>query len=828
MTIISVAPSLKTKDSNFIKYDIETLRNKLGKEISVGYETFGTDTWIKPMFDIDFKNDGNMTLDQYNGYLQKIYHFICMEFNCEMDDIYTSNAHRDDKFSSHIVIGNKKCKMSSLISWKNDKKKILKELNIDPAIYRKGKKRLVLCKKEDKNGEIMNNPLIPVEENYDVKNHIVTYVDGIDDEWEYVSTKLNNDVCIDYDNIKKIGNINIDNESVIEKLLDILDSKYYDDYDYWIKVLIALKNSNVSSSIAMSFSAKSSKFNSTDFDKTWNSIKPNGSISLGSIYYFAFDSDSKRYFEIISYGKQKEDNPPDHGVIFDYIVETHKDYRTEDGIATLYDFIINKTNSKYQCITTGSDEWYFFDGDNWIDEELGSGVIYYKCLDVIREALQHVFFISYNIDKKASAELWGLIDATKFGSKQFKKAFFVKCYQKDLKSKLDSNIFLTGFKNGVFDIRTGVVRQKKWNDFITYNTHVEYHDIELDRSKIDLICNAELRNAQIERYNNYHDLLSFLKKIFACDENLYEYVLELFGSMFYGMNNEEKLHSFIGKGGNGKSKLLSLLSNTIGDYHVVCSKNIITYGKQESGEELMALKGGRSYEFGEIAEGARLKDDLIKQITGNDNITGRKIYKSQTTFKPTGKTIYVSNHQLECNSVDDGLWRRIVVVPFLSTFRDVVNNKINYCYPIDKEIDYKIKNYWKEPFLYLLTKYARKYYNDRIVLKKGLIPPEICLKHTQDFKNSSDPYQEWINESIEKDDNSYIKMSDLWENFTHSHLYSKKDHKQKGLKSVLISRFEFKEEYMVNKKKLYSCFIGIKFKDNEIDDPDQTPSECYL
>ncbi len=59
-----------------------------------------------------------------------------------------------------------------------------------------------------------------------------------------------------------------------------------------------------------------------------------------------------------------------------------------------------------------------------------------------------------------------------------------------------------------------------------------------------------------------------------------------------------------------------------------------------------------------------MDEAIIKQITGEYVITVRKLYENEFEFTPVAKIWMTTNHEPVIPGTDDGIWRRIWMVPF--------------------------------------------------------------------------------------------------------------------------------------------------------------------
>jgi putative DNA primase/helicase len=66
----------------------------------------------------------------------------------------------------------------------------------------------------------------------------------------------------------------------------------------------------------------------------------------------------------------------------------------------------------------------------------------------------------------------------------------------------------------------------------------------------------------------------------------------------------------------------------------------------------------------EVEEGRRLNETIVKELTGGDDITARRMREDFWTFKPTHTAIMATNHKPVIRGTDKGIWRRVKLVPF--------------------------------------------------------------------------------------------------------------------------------------------------------------------
>ncbi|EDO0402209.1 DNA primase, partial [Listeria monocytogenes] len=80
--------------------------------------------------------------------------------------------------------------------------------------------------------------------------------------------------------------------------------------------------------------------------------------------------------------------------------------------------------------------------------------------------------------------------------------------------------------------------------------------------------------------------------------------------------------------------------------------------------DIARLHGARFVTTTEPNEGVRLDEGLVKQLTGGDKVTARHLYKDEFEFTPEFKIWMATNHKPIIRGRDDGIWRRLHLVPF--------------------------------------------------------------------------------------------------------------------------------------------------------------------
>ena len=80
--------------------------------------------------------------------------------------------------------------------------------------------------------------------------------------------------------------------------------------------------------------------------------------------------------------------------------------------------------------------------------------------------------------------------------------------------------------------------------------------------------------------------------------------------------------------------------------------------------DLAALRGARLVTAPELEKDQYLSESLIKLATGEDEIIARFLYGEYFSYKPQFKLWMMANHKPVIRGTDDGIWRRLMLIPF--------------------------------------------------------------------------------------------------------------------------------------------------------------------
>jgi len=208
---------------------------------------------------------------------------------------------------------------------------------------------------------------------------------------------------------------------------------------------------------------------------------------------------------------------------------------------------------------------------------------------------------------------------------------------------LDNNPFLLCTPAATYDLRMGLDGAQDHNpeDFITKITTVSPGN----------------KGEQIWR--------DCLNLIFCNDQELIDYVQMICGLAAIGQVFLEALIIAYGSGRNGKSTFWNAIARVLGLYSGNISADTLTVGcRRNVKPEMAETKGKRLLIAAEMQEGARLNDSTVKQLCSTDDIFAEKKYKDPFSFTPCHTLVLYTNHLPRVSASDDGIWRRLIVIPF--------------------------------------------------------------------------------------------------------------------------------------------------------------------
>lgn len=300
---------------------------------------------------------------------------------------------------------------------------------------------------------------------------------------------------------------------------------------------------------------------------------------------------------------------------------------------------------------------------------------------------------------------------------------------------LDANHKMVGVRNGVVDLTTGMFRPGAQHDYIVLQAGCEF-----------------IAGAKCPLFDQT------LLEVFNGDQGMADFFMLCIGYSLTGYPTEDKLLIPFGNGSNGKSTILGIIRRVFGDYAKSAeASSFISDGKSGGAggarEDLVRLRGARFVYVNEPDEGGELREGMVKSMTGGDAITARGMYsKESVEIVPTWVVFMPTNHKPIVKGSDNGIWRRLVPIPFTRNFE---NDPM-----IAKDPKREEKLVAEMPgILNRMIESAIRYQ------RVGFTMPPAVKAALDEYRNQMDILADWLDECCELGANHSEEMSKLWESW---------------------------------------------------------------
>lgn len=160
----------------------------------------------------------------------------------------------------------------------------------------------------------------------------------------------------------------------------------------------------------------------------------------------------------------------------------------------------------------------------------------------------------------------------------------------------------------------------------------------------------------------WEDTLEF----FVPDDDERRWLQEAAGYSMLGTYSEYLFIPY-GSGANGKSTFLWALRDVLGDYACEAAPELLTERRERGAREdtaLADLRGTRLVSTVETAQGKRLAEALMKQLTGETTIKAKFMRQDYFEFENQTAVWLATNHKPIVQGMDYAAWRRIRLIPF--------------------------------------------------------------------------------------------------------------------------------------------------------------------
>lgn len=266
-------------------------------------------------------------------------------------------------------------------------------------------------------------------------------------------------------------------------------------------------------------------------------------------------------------------------------------------------------------------------------------------------------------------------------------------------------------------------------------------------------------------------ILLTLRNMMPDDEpDTFNFLMHFLASTLDGRPKESIFLMIVGQGSNGKSFLMELHKAAIGNhYGQKISLSSLTEGGRRSAESaspaLMQLKGARFAYYSETNRSETLNLAKIKELTGGETLSGRKLHKGIVNFKPRCHHIACSNYDFIIPGNDHGTWRRMYKMHMKIKFVDLNRENITdsrYQRPTDSTVTSKWSS---DPDI--LSRYLGIlvwYHKSLMVNYKGLVKaipiPHIAYE-TDKFRRKQDLITDFIKGRLVSGNDSSMSLTQI-------------------------------------------------------------------
>jgi len=544
--------------------------------------------------------------------------------------------------------------------------------------------------------------------------------------------------------INIIKNYTNDDDYILarELISECLSSSRAERYNDWINLGWVLRNIDYRLlSQWIEFSKIASNYIEGECQSLWDKMRKDH-LGMGTLRWWAKTDNPQRYKEII-----------DNSVIplIDIAIGSEG---THYDVAKLVQVIYK---GEYKAVS--KDTWYKYDRDShrWIKTREGLNLRKALSEEICRKFLDRSTYYNsmsnnHAYDKSQQA-IYGkrgtdaLKIATRLKTTSYKDSVMKECkclfIDENFEELLDCRPHLIGFKNGVYDMKMHIFREGMPDDYISLSTNRNY----IQYSPL---------------YQEIIDINEFFEKVFT-NVNLRNYVLDILACIIDGSIAQERFYIFTGQGSNGKSRLLDLIQKAVGDYYATLPIALLTQKRAASNSaqgEIERTKGRRFAVLQEPNENDKINVGYMKELSGNDRILTRGLYKEPYEFKPQFKMILACNELPEIPSQDGGVWRRLRVIEFSSRFCENPDPSKANEFMMDLELSEKFDRY-AEYFISMLIERHKNINPNKIN------EPREVINATQKYKDNNDIIGQYVNDRIitDADSKDKIGITEIYNDF---------------------------------------------------------------
>ena len=322
----------------------------------------------------------------------------------------------------------------------------------------------------------------------------------------------------------------------------------------------------------------------------------------------------------------------------------------------------------------------------------------------------------------------------------------------------DTDIWKFNVANGTLNLKTGILLPHRSEDLLMKKSPVKFDP--------DAKC---------------PNWVSFMDSITNGDKELQLFLQEALGYSLTGATKEQCIFIMHGNGANGKSTFVEIAREVLGDYGMQIPVETLLVRKHEgASNDVAALKGARFAAASEAEKGQSLAESKIKQlVAGNDKISARFLYGEFFEYVPQFKIFLATNWMPRISGTDQGIWRRIRLIPFAVEFLDP---KLHPDAPDNRKQDRALGDKLRAELSGILNWMIEGCLRWQ---QGGLSRPAVVTAATESYRDDNDPVGQFIGDCCTIKDRCNASFASIYESYyqwaevNHERAISRKEFSQR-------------------------------------------------
>lgn len=298
---------------------------------------------------------------------------------------------------------------------------------------------------------------------------------------------------------------------------------------------------------------------------------------------------------------------------------------------------------------------------------------------------------------------------------------------------IDADLSLIGIQDNVYDIQSKTLRPARASDLAFKSLGTNYD-----------------AGAKCPKW------VQFLNTAMQGNQEMIDYLQRLIGYFLTASTHEQEIYYFYGSGANGKSTFLDLVKALMGSYGVKVASDTFIKGSKGATQlgkstSLADLKGARLAITDETNDSnVSFDTQILKSISGDDEITARRLRENPFTFKSTAKVVMYGNDKPHANISDEGFWRRFKFIKF------------GYVVPKEDRVSNLLDQLKAEmPGILNWALEGLKAWEEH-----GLQTPQSILDDSEDYREELDTVKEFLKTNVDQAPGNLIPLVMLYEGYS--------------------------------------------------------------